>query len=258
MMHDAPSRTTPFAFELKRQLLLYSHRLWWPIDATDAASAPIYVFPDQERFDSDEVEHLVTRTLPGTLKLPHSHCIFELDDRSFPGGRTVTYVRAVETGVESFLFRFYPEQRRWSDVLVVARFRADASGEAVIHPDLQEDDERRIHCEVARAMVLRSLALLSIDTPLAEHQLSRIRRARLAKAGMRGWTYRVAQIQPAMIAAALVDTCGTHASPRWHLRRGHWRRLADGRRIFVRECEVGDIARGGVIKDYRVAAGKVA
>ena len=43
---------------------------------------------------------------------------------------------------------------------------------------------------------------------------------------------------------------GTHASPRWHVRRGHWRQLADGRRVFVRACEVGDPERGGVIKDY--------
>jgi hypothetical protein len=35
---------------------------------------------------------------------------------------------------------------------------------------------------------------------------------------------------------------------------GHWRNLADGRRVFVRECEVGDRSRGGVVKDYEVAA----
>ena len=41
---------------------------------------------------------------------------------------------------------------------------------------------------------------------------------------------------------------GTHASPRWHVRRGHWRQLADGRRVFVRACEVGDPERGGVMQ----------
>ena len=30
--------------------------------------------------------------------------------------------------------------------------------------------------------------------------------------------------------------------------------LADGRRIFIRECQVGDMTRGGVVKDYEVAA----
>jgi hypothetical protein len=30
------------------------------------------------------------------------------------------------------------------------------------------------------------------------------------------------------------------------------RTLGDGRRVFVRSCEVGDAARGGVVKDYRI------
>ena len=85
-------------------------------------------------------------------------------------------------------------------------------------------------------------------------QLSPLRRRPFAKDGVRGWTYRVADIQPHIIASALAEQSGSHASPRWHIRRGHWRELADGRRIFVRECEVGDVKRGGVIKDYRVGA----
>lgn len=44
---------------------------------------------------------------------------------------------------------------------------------------------------------------------------------------------------------------GTHASPRWHQRRGHWRTLANGRRVWVRDCTVGDASKGAVWKDYR-------
>lgn len=46
---------------------------------------------------------------------------------------------------------------------------------------------------------------------------------------------------------------GAHATPRLHQRRGHWRTLSDGRQIWVRDCMVGDSARGAVWKDYRVA-----
>lgn len=46
---------------------------------------------------------------------------------------------------------------------------------------------------------------------------------------------------------------GTHATPRLHQRRGHWRTLASGREVWVRDCMVGDAARGTVWKDYRVA-----
>ena len=44
---------------------------------------------------------------------------------------------------------------------------------------------------------------------------------------------------------------GTHASPRVHLRRGHIRRLGDGRTVWVQACVVGS-KHGMVIKDYRV------
>ncbi len=47
---------------------------------------------------------------------------------------------------------------------------------------------------------------------------------------------------------------GTHASPRLHDRRGHWRTLKKtGVRVWVRSCKVGDASRGVVFKDYRVA-----
>ena len=37
---------------------------------------------------------------------------------------------------------------------------------------------------------------------------------------------------------------GTHASPRLHDRRGHWRTIkASGKRVWVRHCKVGDAAK---------------
>ena len=44
----------------------------------------------------------------------------------------------------------------------------------------------------------------------------------------------------------------THASPRRHDRRGHWRTCANGKRVWVRNCVVGNAAHGTVFKDYRV------
>jgi hypothetical protein len=45
---------------------------------------------------------------------------------------------------------------------------------------------------------------------------------------------------------------GTHASPRLHLRRGHIRKLANGSKVWVRQCLVGDKTKGIVGKDYSV------
>lgn len=44
---------------------------------------------------------------------------------------------------------------------------------------------------------------------------------------------------------------GSHASPRAHERRGHWRTLPTGR-VWVRPCWVGDPASGTVFHDYQV------
>lgn len=46
---------------------------------------------------------------------------------------------------------------------------------------------------------------------------------------------------------------GTHASPRQHERRGHWRVTSAGRKVWVRNCTVGDASKGTVFHDYKVA-----
>lgn len=45
---------------------------------------------------------------------------------------------------------------------------------------------------------------------------------------------------------------GTHASPRWHTRRGHWRKYRSGKQVWVRSTEVGDKKQGIVTHDYVV------
>lgn len=47
---------------------------------------------------------------------------------------------------------------------------------------------------------------------------------------------------------------GTHASPRQHDRRGHLRRLASGKTVWVRHCKVGHPNKGVIYHDYKVAA----
>jgi hypothetical protein len=45
---------------------------------------------------------------------------------------------------------------------------------------------------------------------------------------------------------------GTHASPRLHDRRGHLRRLPNGKNCWVKPCKVGDASKGVVFKDYQI------
>ena len=45
---------------------------------------------------------------------------------------------------------------------------------------------------------------------------------------------------------------GTHASPRLHDRRGHLRRLRNGKNVWVKACKVGDASKGTVWHDYAI------
>ena len=45
---------------------------------------------------------------------------------------------------------------------------------------------------------------------------------------------------------------GTHASPRRHQSRGHWRTYKSGKRGWVKECWKGDASKGVVFKDYQL------
>lgn len=47
---------------------------------------------------------------------------------------------------------------------------------------------------------------------------------------------------------------GTHASPRQHIRRGHYRHYKSGKIAWVRDCIVGSLEQGFIHKDYRVEA----
>jgi hypothetical protein len=45
---------------------------------------------------------------------------------------------------------------------------------------------------------------------------------------------------------------GTHASPRFHERRGHWRTLKSGKKTWINSMKVGKLENGIILKDYVV------
>lgn len=72
---------------------------------------------------------------------------------------------------------------------------------------------------------------------------------RRAKKGKRlQYSWRTVAIEPPTQKAERMG--GTHASPRQHERRGHWRITPTGKRVWVRNCTVGDPSKGVVMKDY--------
>jgi hypothetical protein len=58
------------------------------------------------------------------------------------------------------------------------------------------------------------------------------------------------KIRPSIL---LGETSGTHASPRYHMARGHWRHYKDGRKSWIKAHWKGDKEKGTIYKDYAIA-----
>jgi hypothetical protein len=245
----------PMAYQLKRVMLEHRHRFWCADELAGIATAPVYLFPDQARLDSDEVDAMARAMLPGLPRLPHDQVLFEVVDRGPGVGSIIAYAMASSAEIDTFLLMRARSGRGWTDVICRARLLRDGIAEVETHPKVAGQEEYLQYGTVLTGLVWRALALLAQGATVRRESVPVTRRPKLARAGVAGWHYRVVEIDPARVRAAVPAHGGTHASPCWHIRRGHYRTLADGRRTFVRACEVGDPARGGVVKDYRVLAG---
>ncbi len=82
---------------------------------------------------------------------------------------------------------------------------------------------------------------------------SRLNRRRLARGELPLFSYRVLTIDPDLLRMpGFKGADNAHASPRLHWRRGHVRKLLNGKVAIVRPCLVGDGDAGAIAKDYRV------
>lgn len=242
----------PMAYELKRIVSTQAHRFWHGNLLAGIQSAPVYVFEDQMAFDADDTEQAAMQRMYEPLRLPHAEVIFEVTDHTGRRDAHVVYARQVAENVEGvYLQRVGP--RRWSDILADVNVLRGGIVEADVHPSCDEDD-RQLYPIVASGIICRALAILAGEHAVQNQAVPQMRRRKLARAGVTGWDWHLVNFDPQELKPKSPPLGGTHATPRWHIRRGHWRTLADGRRVFVRECEVGDKSRGGVVKDYEVAA----
>lgn len=248
----------PSAYALKKYLSEKSHCFWRGENLRHFESAPIYYFPDHEQFNSDDVDTVARNLLRGPLRLPHDTIVFEVADRHPYVKAVVALVTQSDRGAEGFLVVSQRIGNRFSDVLAHASFSDGGFADTEINPKVGDAKLSASYAEVLNAAVWRALAILSQSPGISDQHVPHTRRPKLARAGVSGWTWRMVNIDLVRIRAAARQAGGSHASPRWHIRRGHWRTLPDGHRVFVRSCEVGDPARGGVLKDYCVTMGEAA
>jgi hypothetical protein len=77
-----------------------------------------------------------------------------------------------------------------------------------------------------------------------------INQKRIKKGKPPSFEWRTVTIEPKVVVS--MSHGGTHASPRLHDRRGHWRTMKkSGKRVWVRDCKVGDPSKGVVFHDYK-------
>ena len=74
----------------------------------------------------------------------------------------------------------------------------------------------------------------------------------VSKAKKPFWEYRLVSLKQVAKEVLKDSLGGSHSSPRYHLRRGHWRTLSSGKEVFVKSTEVGKKEDGIVEKDYEV------
>lgn len=242
----------PDAYELKRILRNHRARFWSSDLLALAEFAPIYFFDDQAAFDSDDVGQAMASVLTGPIRLPHPTVIFELREQRPTPSNLIVLARQEEDIVEAVFLQRKRAPKGWTDCIVRIWIHPDGMAEIEGNPDEKDERSVRSFGEVAAGMIWRGLTILGTTSDIRDHKVSTAKRARLAREGLRGWVWRQVTVDTGRLRAAIPPLGGSHASPRWHIRRGHWRQLADGRRVFVRQCEVGDPERGGVIKDYLV------
>lgn len=109
-----------------------------------------------------------------------------------------------------------------------------------------EGDVVRI-CVVLQTLLTR-LANNKVTAYEPTVQPTFINKRRLAKKKSPLITWRTVVVEPKPKSEPLG---GTHASPRAHERRGHWRQLKT-KKVWVKSCKVGKPSNGIVFHDYKV------
>jgi hypothetical protein len=220
--------------------------------------------------DADQLPRPSPDDAPLMGHLPYPTCYFEFDasgaerDDGTPAGRLRMMVLARDLGgeISSVFFRSHPPGERFFSMGFGARWRVEA-GEVLWEPDLLTDqmpadleDEEHLKRVTAifLAPVLSYLAVL--NRPGAE-VVRVIPPTKLAvsrqKAGKPPlFDFHRVKCNGSERASSARDGEGSErAEPRLHMRRGHARRLASGKEIWIRSTVVGPASAGAIGKDFQ-------
>ena len=117
--------------------------------------------------------------------------------------------------------------------------------------DISQEDVRPVFRLICAILVKMSERKSEAYKPVVKDTFLNRKRKEKGKSAV-SFDWRTVEIKP--WASKAEPQGGTHASPRLHDRRGHWRTIKpSGKRVWVKPCKVGDASKGMVFKDYRVA-----
>lgn len=127
---------------------------------------------------------------------------------------------------------------------------ARRAGKDLPYPEEKQQSKTVVRCASFVAELLRTLRhdLVTGYAPIEKKGFISTKRKAKGKPPLYDWNTVV--IEPPKPKSDYRG--GTHASPRHHERRGHFRRTPSGKQVWVRNHKVGNPANGTVFHDYMV------
>lgn len=200
-------------------------------------------------FDMGDLRmHQRHRVVPELVRLPYPVCWFEGFAYRSDGKIVWSATLAREVGDRIELTFFWRRSNQVWECYGAAEFEP---GKDVLFPVMCEPTFSEM--SFAATVVAKFLSALNCCnvkmTPVEPPAKLQKARAKRGKSPMyRYWVLSIHLERSSPGARG----CGSHASPAFHLRRGHSRKLASGRSIWVQTHSVGDVQNGIVAKSYRV------
>lgn len=99
-------------------------------------------------------------------------------------------------------------------------------------------------------MLLKILTNILSKESIAYSPIQKVKKSSSAKNRKKFIEWHTVVIKPKVIVRANLG--GTHASPRFHERRGHWRTFKSGKKTWINSMKVGKPENGIILKDYVV------
>lgn len=218
-------------------------------------------------FEPDTILYQEIEKVNVRLRLPYKECMFvqEMWTRSAletPNPDTFN-VFAMELSDTKFFFMFDLHGIPFS--VQVNQFRSKLSTEQVQYkawlaegPDKRLDakDEKHKLADTAFRSVAPIIAFLegmSQGVYTLEREGVQVPPSQVPPEAKEGVEYKVRSLRPNQPARVSVPLGGTHASPREHERKGHWRRNCHGVKKWIAGLTVNKgKTKGKVIKDYKI------